>query len=87
MAKSDTEIYNPKTGKYMSREELEKRTKADQVKDRERATGKKESTKDSKDNAAVLKTFREQIGRSDDEKEKTRLRIKIKVLEGMKNVK
>jgi len=85
MAKRDTEIYNTKTKKWMSREELEKKDKEKQKADQERVkpTIASEDIVSTKEDNAVAKILRDKLNKTDDEKEKKRLKTRIKILQRM----
>ena len=85
MAKRDTEIYNTKTKKWMSREDLEEQSKKNQQSDKEKVNPKKlnEDSVSAKEDNAVEKILRNKLNKTDDEKEKKRLETRIKLLQQM----
>ena len=85
MAKRDTEIYNTKTKKWMSREDLEEQSKKNQQSDKEKVNPKKlnEDSVSAKEDNAVEKILRNKLNKTDDEKEKKRLETRFKLLQQM----
>ena len=85
MAKRDTEVFNTKTGKWITRADAAKTSKDLQKSDKKRS---KPKDKDKpvvtvKEDQRIIKMLNDQLNRSSDPKEEKRLKARLKALKAM----